>query len=103
MNINDVILSPIISEKSMKDVTIHKFTFKVAKKADKGIIKKAIEEKFKVNVLQVSTNIVKGRTMRTGQRRIETTKSPWKKAVASLKAGQKIALFDVGGGSTSSP
>lgn len=87
----------------MKDATVHKFTFKVARKANKSMIKKTIEDKFKVHVLQVATNLVKGRTARTGVRRIETVKSPWKKAIVTLQKGEKIGLFDVGGGSTSSP
>jgi large subunit ribosomal protein L23 len=103
MDTNDVIIAPLISEKSMKYATLGKFTFHVASKADKPMIKKAIEDKFKVNVIQISTSIVKGKTSRSGTKRIEVLKIPWKKAVATLKTGQKIALFDVGGGSTSSP
>jgi len=103
MNVNDVIIRPIISEKSMQHVNLGKFTFHVAKGANKGMIKKAIEEKFKVNVVRISTNIVKGKKSRSGTRRIEILKSPWKKAVVTLEPGQKIGLFDVGGGSTGSP
>lgn len=97
MNALDIIIAPIISEKSMKDVTSSKFTFRVAKKADKKAIKRAIEDKFKVNVLSTSTMTVKGKKNRSGKRRIEILESPWKKAVVKLKVGQKIALFDVGG------
>lgn len=80
----------------MKDVSLHKFTFRVNGKANKRLIKKAVEDKFSVNVVQVSTNIVKGKKMRVGLRRTEIEKSPWKKAVVKLKEGQKIALFDAG-------
>ncbi len=97
MDINDVIIAPIISEKSMEGASKGKFTFRVASKAHKGLIKKAIEDKFKVNVLKISTSIVKGKTSRSGTKRIEVVRSPWKKAVATLKTGQKISLFDVGG------
>ncbi|EKD64527.1 MAG: hypothetical protein ACD_50C00352G0007 [uncultured bacterium] len=97
MDINDVIIAPIISEKSMKDVSLHKFTFKVAGKANKRFIKKAIQDKFNVDVLDISTNIVKGKKMRVGLRRTEVEKSPWKKAIVTLPQEQKIALFDVGG------
>lgn len=103
MDANDVIIRPIISEKSMQHAILGKFTFHVVKGVHKGVIKKAIEEKFKVNVMRISTNIVKGKKSRAGKRRLEILKSPWKKAVATLKEGEKIALFDVGGGSTSSP
>jgi large subunit ribosomal protein L23 len=97
MNVNDVIIRAIISEKSMQHANSGKFTFHVAKGAHKGIIKKTIEDKFKVNVVGISTNIVKGKKTRSGTRRIEILKSAWKKAVVKLKTGQKIALFDVGG------
>lgn len=98
MDINDVILAPIISEKSMKDVKVNKFTFRVAGKSDKTLIKRAVEEKFKVDVLHISTSIVKGKKARAGLRRIEIEKSPWKKAVVTLPDGQKIGLFEAGEG-----
>jgi len=97
MDTNEVIVRPIISEKSMQHANSGKFTFHVAKRAHKGEIKKAIEEKFKVNVVRISTNVVKGKKSKAGTRRIEILKSTWKKAIATLKTGQKIALFDVGG------
>lgn len=97
MNNQDIIIAPIISEKSMKDAGIDKFTFKVSMQANKKNIKKAIEDKFKVNVLDIATMIVKGKSARAGKRRIEISQSPWKKAVVRVKAGEKIALFDIGG------
>ena len=93
----DLILGPIISEKSMKDAGANKFTFRVNLHSDKNKIRKAIEDKFKVNVLKVSTIIVKGGKKRQGTRRIEVSKRPWKKAIVKVKDGQKIDLFDVGG------
>ncbi|MCL5435343.1 MAG: 50S ribosomal protein L23 [Patescibacteria group bacterium] len=90
----DIIISPIISEKSMLDAAKGKFTFRVTRRADKLVIKKAVEETFKVNVLSVATVTTKGRLSRTGTRRVEVTKQPKKKAIVTLKAGQKIALFD---------
>lgn len=92
----DFIIAPIISEKSMADAAKSKFTFKVGRFADKNSIKKEIEKKFKVNVIGISTVITKGRTQRTGTRRVEVKKSSFKKAVVTLKTGQKIALFDIG-------
>lgn len=92
---NDVILAPVISEKSMKDASSGKFTFKVSKTADKNQIKKAVQNKFKVDVLSVATMIMKPKKKRTYQRK--EYKSPsWKKAVVEVKSGQKIALFDLG-------
>ncbi len=96
MNILNIILGPVISEKSMNDVSRGKYTFKVSVQATKKDIKKAIEEQFKVNVMKVSTITVKGRSSKTGVKRIETVKQPFKKAIALLKTGQKISIFDAG-------
>jgi large subunit ribosomal protein L23 len=96
MNLLNVILGPIISEKSMNDAAKGKYTFKVSKESTKKDIKKAIEEQFKVNVLKVATITVKGRGSKTGVKRVETVKQPYKKAIALLKAGQKISIFDAG-------
>ncbi len=92
-----VVLKPIITEKSIKEAASGKFTFEVLKSADKKAIRKEIEEKFKVNVISVSTIVVKGKTQRVGIRRREVTKSSYKKAIVQLKQGQKIDLFDIGG------
>lgn len=97
MNIRDVIIAPIITEKSMRDAALGKFTFKVALQANKPLIKNAIENKFKVKVLKTYVSLVKGRTDRRGIRREEFVKSAWKKAIVKLGKDQKIALFDVGG------
>jgi large subunit ribosomal protein L23 len=91
------ILGPIISEKSMNEATKGKFTFKVAGQATKNDIRKEVEEKFKVNVIRIATIKIKGRSLRAGARRTEITLTPFKKAVVTLKAGQKIAIFDIGG------
>lgn len=95
MKRENIIVKPIITEKSMQDATAGKFTFKVLKAADKKTIKRAIEEKFKVNILNVSTLIIKGRKRRVGVRRVEVLQSAYKKAVVTLKPGQKIDLFDM--------
>ncbi len=91
---SNVIIAPIISEKSMSDAAKSKFTFRVSRRADKLSIKKEVEEKFKVNVLGVATITTKGKSSRTGTRRVEVTKQPRKKAIVTLKLGQKIPLFD---------
>jgi large subunit ribosomal protein L23 len=91
------ILGPVISEKSMNEASKGRYTFKVLSQASKTEIKKEIEEKFKVNVVSMSTMNVKGRSSRAGKRRTEITLSPFKKAIAMLKTGQKIAIFDIGG------
>ena len=94
---NNVILRPIISEKSTKNAVNHKFTFLVAKVADKTMIKHAVENQFKVKVLNITTSIVKGKTKRVGERRSEVKISAWKKATVTLPKDQKISWFDVAG------
>src|SRR5260221_343114 len=96
MDLHSVIIKPIITEKSMQDAEKGKFTFAVLKSANKDVIKLAIEKAFEVKVIKVATSIVKGRSHRTGNKRIEIKQSPWKKATVALKQGQKIGLFDVG-------
>ena len=96
MNALKVILGPVISEKSMNEASKGRYTFAVFENSKKKEIKKAIEEKFGVNVLKISTIIVKGRKMRTGAKRIEKLQSPFKKAVVTVKKGQKIPIFESG-------
>ena len=92
----NIILSPLISEKSMNDVAKNRYTFKVAVSANKHSIRKAIEDQFKVNVIKISTITTKGRSVRGGARRTEILKQPFKKAIVTLKTGEKISLFEQG-------
>lgn len=96
MNMQDVIISPIITEKAMKASESGKYSFIVALMATKTTIKQAVENMFKVNVVSIQTNIVKGRQKRTGTRRIEVTAEPWKKAMVQVKKGEKIGIFEPG-------
>lgn len=91
------ILSPLITEKSMVDAGNGKFTFKVSKSANKTEIKKEVEERFSVNVVHVATSTLKGRSIRVGNRRVEKELSDTKKAIVTLKKGEKIGLFELGG------
>lgn len=90
------IVKPVITERSIKEAEKNKFTFLVLKTADKRVIKKEVEDRFKVNVKGISTNIIKGRKKRSGTKRIEIEEQVFKKAVIKLETGQKIDFFDVG-------
>ena len=92
-----IIISPVITEKSMNDVSKGRYTFRVDNKANKNEIKKEVEKRFTVNVTNISTVTIKGRTARRGSRRNEVKLQPFKKAVVTLKAGQKIGMFESGG------
>lgn len=91
-----IIISPIITEKAMKASEGGKYSFITAVGASKTAIKLAVESLFKVNVVSIQTNIVKGRQKRIGTRRIEVTAQPWKKAMVQLKKGEKIGIFEPG-------
>lgn len=92
---DQIIVKPIISEKSLSKAATGWYTFRVALKADKAAIQKAVDEAFKVKVLQVKTMVVKGKSGRAGKKRLFTQKSDWKKAMVKLGAGQTIDLFTV--------
>lgn len=89
----DIIIKPIITENSMSAQAFKKYTFKVAKSANKIEIAKAVEELFGVKVAKVNTISVKGRFKRMG--RNEGYKPDWKKAIVTLTEGSKtIEFFD---------
>ncbi len=85
---------PIITEKSMKDVDKSKFTFLVDHYATKEMIKRAVQDKFGVTVRSVAITYTKGRSVRAGMRRVEVKLPNLKKAIVTLKAGEKIDLFE---------
>ncbi len=89
----DIIIKPIITEKSMGTQAEGKYTFKVAKNANKIQIKQAVEELFDVQVEAVNTMTVRGRAKRVGMSRGFTP--AWKKAIVTLKEDSKtIEFFD---------
>lgn len=89
----NVIVAPIITEKSMAGIADKKYTFKVAKDANKELIAEAVENLFKVKVAKVNTISVRGQERRMG--RYSGYTSSWKKAIVTLKADSKpIEFFD---------
>lgn len=89
----DIVIKPIITEKSMEGLQENKYTFKVAKAANKIEIAKAVEELFGVKVAKVNTMNVRGRSRRMGMSRGYTP--DWKKAIVTLAEGSKtIEFFD---------
>ncbi len=89
----DIIRKPIITEKSMDQVADRKYTFEVAKGANKIEIKKAVEEIFNVEVEKVTTMNYKGKPKRQGVH--VGKRADWKKAVVKLTPDSKtIELFE---------
>ena len=90
----DVIIRPIITERSMAGAADKKYVFEVASAAGKIEIKKAVEEAFGVKVARVNTMIVPGKAKRMGAGRPGRTKD-WKKAIVQLADDSKtIELFE---------
>jgi len=93
----DILIRPIMSEKaylesSPVDAEAGKFRFAVHKKANKIQIKAAVEELFKVKVVDVNVLNVKGKTRRFG--RYNSVASDWKKAVITLRKGDTLDFFE---------
>ena len=89
----DIVLAPIITEKSMAGVAEHKYTFKVARDAGKIEIAGAVEKLFGVKVEKVNTIKMPGQKRRQGQH--EGYTPDWKKAIVTLKKDSKgIAFFE---------
>lgn len=88
----EVLRRPLITEKYTALQAQGKYAFEVAAKATKAQVKEAVEAAFKVKVTGLNLMTVAGKRRRLG-RRILAAK-PWKKAVVTLKPGDKIELFE---------
>ena len=88
----DIILKPIITEDSMERLPDGKYTFAVAKDANKIEIAKAVEELFDVKVSKVNTISVKGKQKRMG--RSVGFRPDWKKAIVTVEGEKTIEFFD---------
>ncbi|MGN0660659.1 MAG: 50S ribosomal protein L23 [Oscillospiraceae bacterium] len=87
----DIIIRPIVTEKSLEGIADKKYTFRVAKSANKIEIAKAVEELFGVSVAKVNTMNCKGRKKRMG--RSIGYQPDWKKAIVTLKEDSKTIEF----------
>jgi large subunit ribosomal protein L23 len=91
MDAGQVIIRPVVSEKSYVLATAGKYTFRVHPDAHKTQIKQAIEELFDVGVVEVRTSAVPSKPKRRGFTAGRTR--AWKKAVVQLRAGESIPIF----------
>ena len=87
----DIIIAPVITEKSATNAQNNVYTFKVAKSADKNEIKWAVEKAFNVHVVKVNTLNTKAKDKRVGKYSGKT--SSYKKAVITLAEGQSLDLL----------
>ena len=92
----EVIIKPIVTERSSMDLQEGKYTFKVNKKATKVEIAKAVEKLFGVKVLKVNTISVKGKQKRVGAHTGMT--SDWKKAIVTIDTNPQDKTYLAKGG-----
>jgi large subunit ribosomal protein L23 len=91
MAAQDIVIRPIITEKSMTGIQEKKYTFEVASKATKVDVARAVEELFGVKVAKVNTVHVRGHLRRQG--RYEGYTKAWKKAIVTLTEDSKTIEF----------
>ncbi len=92
MHLYEVLRRPLITEKGSGLQAQNKYGFEVAGGANKPRIKQAVEKAFDVKVTAVNVMTVPGKMRRMGRREVMTPS--WKKAIVTLKAGDKIQLFE---------
>jgi large subunit ribosomal protein L23 len=89
---NEVLLAPVVSEKSYSLIADRKYSFRVHPKAHKTQVRQAVEELFEVTVERVNISHVKPKPKRRGLHR--GTKPGWKKAVVQVREGDTIEIFE---------
>lgn len=89
---NQVLIAPVVSEKSYSLITDRKYTFRVHENAHKTQVRQAVEELFEVQVQSVNIVKVQPKPKRRGATR--GRKPGWKKAIVQLKEGHEIEIFE---------
>ena len=92
MHASQIILAPVMSEKSYAGSTHGSYTFKVHSNAHKTQIRQAVEELFNVHVERVNVIKVQPKPKRRGT--VSGRKPGWKKAIVQIKAGESIEIFE---------
>jgi large subunit ribosomal protein L23 len=89
---NEVLLAPVVSEKSYSQIADRKYTFKVHKDAHRTQVRQAVEQLFDVQVERVNIVKVQPKPKRRGMTR--GTRPGWKKAIVQLREGNTIEIFE---------
>jgi len=92
MDSRQVIIAPVVSEKSYSLIEDNKYSFRVHPKAHKTQIRQAVEELFEVKVVSVNILKVKPKPKRRGWHRGQ--RPGWKKAIVELREGDRIEIFE---------
>lgn len=91
MNPYDILVKPVVTERTMKEAETKKYTFNVKKEANKYQIKDAVEQVFAVKVAKVNTMNMNGKLKRMGK--TEGKRPDWKKAIITLTPDSKEIKF----------
>jgi large subunit ribosomal protein L23 len=89
---NEVLLAPVVSEKSYAMIEDRKYSFKVHKDAHKTQVRQAVEELFGVKVMRVNIVQMQSKPKRRGM--FKGTRPGWKKAIVQLREGETIEIFE---------
>ena len=89
---NEVLLAPVVSEKSYSLIADRKYSFRVHPKAHKTQVRQAVEELFQVKVERVNISHVQPKPKRRGT--IRGKKPGWKKAIVQVREGDTIEIFE---------
>ncbi len=92
MHLSEVLRRPLVTEKNTNLQAAGKYVFEIADEATKFQVKQAVENSFKVKVTAVNVITMPGKTRRIGRRIVQV--QSWKKAIVTLKAGDKIQIFE---------
>lgn len=92
INTYEVLRRPVVTEKNSDLMGQNKYVFEVIKRANKNQIKEAVEKSFKVSVTAVNVIVVPGKPR--GYGRLKGERPSWKKAVVTLRPGDKIQIFE---------
>ena len=92
LHVYDVLRRPVITERSTALNDQGRYTFEVAREANKAQIKEAVQLAFKVKVVAVNVIHMPSKTKRIGKTPAQT--QPWKKAVVTVRRGERIEMFE---------
>ena len=92
MNVRDILIAPVVSEKSYSLIEDNKYSFRIHDDAHKLQVRQAVEELFDVKVERVNIVRVKSKPKRRGTSK--GVKPGWKKAIVQLRTGDRIEIFE---------
>ncbi len=93
MHVYEVLRRPVITEKTVVASELRQYAFEVDMRANKLLVKDAVETAFNVTVEGVNMMVMPAKTARRG-RRVGIRKTKWKKAVVTLAPGESLPLFE---------